>query len=406
MRIQNARQEIRTILSFFSEHFSRPSFKFFSCFIISFIQLGREVHTSSMVRSLVQHSILRRSLCSFTRFLGENRWSAQEVTRTALLEFFQTLRITVRDVVFVIVDDTLAKKSGKKIPGCGWHKDHAQNMANVFGHQWVLSALLCKEFLFPLWAKLYHPKGTRGCGPFQTKIALAQKIIKALALPIPCKVYLLADSWYWAKTVAQVCRTCGYHMISQLKSNSVLWIHGNKTNVTRLLDLASSYREVSLSVYGKIKTLRIGKFIGDIKGLGKVAVVVVKEKRKKPIYLVCTNIHLPAVYVIKYYAKRWKIEQMIKDLKQRLGFGDYQVRDLQAIQRHVALVLLSYFVLIFLKILQWLKDQSVSLDLSIRSLAFQIRQHVLLEKITVTLETMQIRFKQNILDTYLETLWA
>ena len=405
MRIQNARQEIQTILSFFSEHFSRPSFKFFSCFIISFIQLGKEVHTSSMVRFLVRHSMCR-SLCSFTRFLGENKWSAQEATQTALFEFFQTLRITVRDVVFIIVDDTLAKKTGKKIPGCGWHKDHAQNMANVFGHQWVLSALLCKEFLLPLWAKLYHPKGTRGCGPFCTKIALAQKIIRTLVLPIPCKVYVLADSWYWAKTLAQVCRKCGYHMISQLKSNSVLWIRGNKTNVTRLLDLASSYREVSLSVYGKTKTLRIGKFIGDIKGLGKVAVVVVKEKRKKPIYLVCTNIHLPAVYVIKYYAKRWKIEQMIKDLKQRLGFGDYQVRDLQAIQRHVALVLLSYFVLIFLKILQWLKDQCVSLDLSIRSLAFQVRKHVLLENITVTLETMQIRFKQNILDTYLETLWV
>ena len=405
MRIQNARQEIQTILSFFSEHFSRPSFKFFSCFIISFIQLGKEVHTSSMVRFLVRHSMCR-SLCSFTRFLGENKWSAQEATQTALFEFFQTLRITVRDVVFIIVDDTLAKKTGKKIPGCGWHKDHAQNMANVFGHQWVLSALLCKEFLLPLWAKLYHPKGTRGCGPFCTKIALAQKIIRTLVLPIPCKVYVLADSWYWAKTLAQVCRKCGYHMISQLKSNSVLWIRGNKTNVTRLLDLASSYREVSLSVYGKTKTLRIGKFIGDIKGLGKVAVVVVKEKRKKPIYLVCTNIHLPAVYVIKYYAKRWKIEQMIKDLKQRLGFGDYQVRDLQAIQRHVALVLLSYFVLIFLKILQWLKDQCVSLDLSIRSLAFQVRKHVLLENITVTLETMKIRFKQNILDIYLEELWA
>jgi hypothetical protein len=63
-----------------------------------------------------------------------------------------------------------------------------------------------------------------------------------------------------------------------------------------------------------------------------VAVVVVKEKRKKPIYLVCTNLHLPAIAVIRYYAKRWKIEQMIKDLKQRLGFGHYQVRNLQAIQ--------------------------------------------------------------------------
>lgn len=405
MRIQNARQEIRKILSFFSENFSRPSFKIFSSFIISFIQLGKEVHTSSMVQALT-HSFLRRSLSSFTRFLGESGWIVEEVTETALHQFFQTLRITVRDVLFLIVDDTLVKKTGKKIPGCGWHKDHAQNMANVFGHQWVLSALLYKDFLLPLWAKLYHPKGTRGCGPFQTKITLAQKIIRTLALPIPCKLYVLADSWYWAKTLAQVCRKCSYHMISQLKSNSVLWIHGKKTNVTNLLDLGSSFREVSLFVYGKTKTLRIAKFIGDIKGLGKVAVVVVKEKRKKPIYLVCTNIHLPPIDTIKYYAKRWKIEQMIKDLKQRLGFGDYQVRDLQAIQRHVALVLLSYFVIILLKILQWLKDKSISHDLSIRQLAFQVRKNILLENITVTLNAMEIKFKQNILDTYLEQLWA
>ena len=405
MRIQNARQEIQNILSFFSESFSRPSFKIFSSFVISFIQLGKEVHTSSMVQSLAR-SFLRRSLSSFTRFLGENLWTVEEVTETALHQFFQTLRITARDVVFLIVDDTLVKKTGKKIPGCGWHKDHAQNMANVFGHQWVLSALLYKDFLLPLWAKLYHPKGTRGCGPFQTKITLAQKIIRTLVLPIPCKLYVLADSWYWAKTLAQVCRKCGYHMISQLKSNSVLWMDGKKTNVKSLLDLGSSYREVSLFVYGKTKTLRIARFIGDIKTFGKVAVVVVKEKRKKPIYLVCTNIHLPAIDIIKYYAKRWKIEQMIKDLKQRLGFGDYQVRDLQAIQRHVALVLLSYFVLILLKILQWLNDKSISLDLSIRRLAFQVRKNILFENITVTLNAMKIKFKQNILDTYLEKLLA
>jgi hypothetical protein len=405
MRIQHAKQEIRTILSFFEDRFSRPSFKLFSSFIISFIQLGKEVHTSSMVQSLA-HSFLRRSLCSFTRFLGESVWTVEELMEIALGQFFQTLRITARDVLFLIVDDTLVQKTGKKIPGCGWHKDHAQNMANVFGHQWVLSALLFKDFLLPLSAKLYHPKGTRGCGRFQTKITLAKKIVKTLVLPIPCKLYVLADSWYWAKALVKVCRTCGYHMISQLKSNSVLWIQGVKTHVTRLLDRTSSYREVSLCVYGKTKTLRVAKFIGDIQGLGKVAVVVVKEKRKKPIYLVCTNIHLPAIHVIQYYAKRWKIEQMIKDLKQRLGLGDYQVRDLKAIQRHVALVLLSYFVLIFLKILQWLKDKKIPLDLSIRWLAFQVRKNVLLENISVTLKTMQIRFQQNILDTYLEELWT
>jgi SRSO17 transposase len=405
MKIQNAKQDIQKLLSCFSEAFSRPSFKIFSSFITGFIQLGKEPHTSSMVQSLT-YPFLHRSLPSFTRFLGQNIWALQEVAQIALQQFFHTLRIKAHSILFLIIDDTIAQKSGKRIPGCSWYKDHAQNMANVFGHQWVLSALLYKDFLLPLWAKLYHPKGAKGCGRFQTKITMAQRIIQGLRLPLPCKLYVLADSWYWAKTLADVCRKCGYHMISQLKSTSVLWMNGKKTKVTTLLALGSAYREVSLFLYGKNKTLRVARFVGVIQGLGKVAVVVVKEKRKKTSYLVSTNLHLSALDIIKYYAKRWKIEQMIKDLKQRLGLGDYQVRNLQAIQRHAALSLLSYALLILLKILQWLRDQTVSLDISIRLLAFQVRSHILLKHITLTLNRMKIEFSQSFLDTYFEKLWA
>jgi SRSO17 transposase len=405
MIIQNAKQDIPKLLSCFSKAFSRPSFKIFSSFVTGFIQLGKEPHTSSMVQSLT-YPFLRHSLSSFTRFLGQNIWSLEEITKIALEQFFHTLRIKTHSIVFLIIDDTIAPKSGKKIPGCSWYKDHAQNMANVFGHQWVLSALLYKDFLFPLWAKLYHPKGTKGCGRFQTKITIAQKIIQGFRLPVPCKLYVLADSWYWAKTLANACRKCSYHMISQLKSSSVLWMEGEKTKVTTLSTFSSAYREVSLFLYGKSKTLKIARFVGTIQGLGKVAVVVVKEKRKKTSYLVSTNLHLCALDIIRYYAKRWKIEQMIKDLKQRLGFGDYQVRNLKAIQRHVSLSLLSYTLLILLKILQWLRDQTVSLDVSIRLLAFQVRRHILLKHITVTLNSMKYEFNQSFLDTYLEKLWV
>ena len=404
MNNQNAKQDIQKLLSCFSEVFSRPSFKIFSSFVIGFIQLGKETHTSSMVQSL-SFSFLHRSLSSFTRFLGQNVWALEKVAETALEQFFHTLQIKAHSVLFLIVDDTICQKSGKKIPGCAWHRDHAQK-AYVFGHQWVLFALLYKDFLLPLWGKLYHPKGTKGCGPFQSKITMAKKMLQTFRLPIPCKVYLLADSWYWAKELAQLCRKYGYHMISQLKTTSVIFMNGEKTKVTTLSDISSAYREVSVFIYGKNKTLKIARFVGLIQGLGKVAVVVVKEKRKKDSYLVSTNLHLSALDIVKYYAKRWKIEQMIKDLKQRLGFGHYQVRNPQAIQRHVALVLLSYCVLIFLKILQRLRDSSASWDLSIRSLAFHVRKHILLENITVTLKSMKIQFKQNILDSYLEQLWV
>jgi len=403
MRFQNAKQDVQVILSWFSEAFSSPSFKLFSSFIMGFIQLGKEVHTSSMVQSLAR-SFMLRSLSSFTRFLGKNAWDLDEVLQIALQKFFQTLKIQARSVVFLILDDTILEKTGKKIPACSWYKDHSQNLANVFGHQWVLSALLYKQALLPLAARLYHPKGAKGCGRFQTKISLAKKILQSLRLPVPCKLYLLADSWYWAKELVKACRALGYHMISQLKSNSVIWLHGKRIKVTDLDSKTLAYREVSLPLYGKTKTVKIAKFIGLIKGLGRVSVVVVKEKRKKTRYLVCTNLLLPALEVLKFYARRWKIEQMIKDLKQRLGLADYQVRNLQAIQRHVTLAFLSYFTLALLKLLQWMKDQSVSLDLSIRSLAFQVRKHILVEKITVQLKTLKIQFTQNILDTYLEQL--
>ena len=404
MELKNAKEDIPSILSFFSETFSRPSFKIFSSFVISFIQSGKEAHTSSMVQSLT-HPFLRRSLSSFTRFLGQNIWAMEEIAQIALSQFFHHLRIKADSVLFLIVDDTVAQKTGKKMPGCAWHKEGAYK-SHVFGHQWVLFALLYKDFLLPLWANLYHPKGTKGCGPFRTKILLVKKMLQALRLPVPCKVYLLADGWYWGKPLAQLCRTGGYHMISQLRSNSVLFLDGKRTKVTTLSTLRSAYQELSLSFYGKHRTLQIARFVGLLKNFGKVAIVVVKEKRKKPRYLVSTNLHLSALDILKYYAKRWKIEQMIKDLKQRLGFGHYQVRNLQAIQRHVAIVLLSYCVLIFLKILQWLRDKKASLNLSIRLLAFHVRRRILIEHVTVTMKNMRIQFKQNILDSYLEQLWA
>ena len=104
-------------------------------------------------------------------------------------------------------------------------------------------------------------------------------------------------------------------MISQLKSNSVVEIKGTRTRVTDLDLCTQVFRDISIVLYGKKKELKIAKWIGTIKGIGQVAVVVVKEKRKKTRYLVSTNIYLPALEILKYYARRWKIEQMIKDLK-------------------------------------------------------------------------------------------
>ena len=405
MRLPNAKSDVCFILSWFSQRFSRPSFKIFSSYIVSFIQLGKETHTSSMVKS-ISTAFLEKSLSCFTRFLGQNPWEVDDIMDLAVQRFFETLRIKGRSPLFLLLDDTIQEKTGKKIPGCAWYKDHARNMANVFGHQWVLAGLLWKDFLMPFWARLYHSRKTKGCGRFQTKIAMAQKMLQNLRLPIPCKLYLLADSWYWAQELVKACHEHGYHMISQLKSNSVVEIKGKRTRVTDLDSCAGAFRDISLVLYGKAKDLKIAKWIGTIKGIGQVAVVVVKEKRKKTRYLVSTNFYLPALEILKYYARRWKIEQMIKDLKQRLGFGEYQVRNLPGILHHMTITLLSYFLLIMLKIFQSVRSSTVLPVFTIRALAALVRRNILVETITITLKTMRVRFKQNILDAYLEQMAA
>jgi hypothetical protein len=132
MNMQHVKHDIQTTLSCFSEAFSRPSFKIFSSFVMGFIHLGREAHTSAMVQSL-SCSFLHRSLSSFTRFLGNHVWAVEEVAEIAVQQFFHRLNIKAQALLFLIIDDTLAPKTGKHIPGCAWHKDHAHNLANVFG---------------------------------------------------------------------------------------------------------------------------------------------------------------------------------------------------------------------------------------------------------------------------------
>ena len=117
MKIQNAKQDIQKLLSCFSKVFSRPSSKIFSSFVTGFVQLGKEPHTSSMVQSLT-YPFLHRSVSSFTRFLGQNVWALEEIAEIALEQFFHALRIKTHSVLFLIIDDTIAQKSGKKIPGC------------------------------------------------------------------------------------------------------------------------------------------------------------------------------------------------------------------------------------------------------------------------------------------------
>jgi hypothetical protein len=69
--------------------------------MIDFIQLSKEVHTSSIVQPFTHH-FLHRSSSSFTRFLGKNVRSMGELSKTTLDQLFRTLRIKAHSVLLLI----------------------------------------------------------------------------------------------------------------------------------------------------------------------------------------------------------------------------------------------------------------------------------------------------------------
>jgi hypothetical protein len=154
----------------------------------------------------------------------------------------------------------------------------------------------------PLGQTLSSPGCSRIRFAFKRKLPWLKKV-EDLQLPISCRLYLVATSWYWARELVKVCRQCGCHMISQLESGSVIEVKRKLTKVTEMDSPSQTYREVSLLLYGKTNTSKIAKFIGFIKDSGQVVVVAVKEKGKKLRHLISTNIQLPVPDVVKYYPK-------------------------------------------------------------------------------------------------------
>lgn len=75
------------------------------------------------------------------------------------------------------------------------------------------------------------------------------------------------------------------------------------------------------------------------------------EDNSKNIHIFVTNhLALNAQEIFSKYAKRWGIECMFRDLKDNLGFDQYQTRTLKAICRHWHLTFVAYSFLLYAKL--------------------------------------------------------
>jgi hypothetical protein len=59
-------------------------------------------------------------------------------------------------------------------------------------------------------------------------------------------------------------------------------------------------------------------------------------------YLISTDLTLSPHTILSYYLVRWEVENFYRAAKQLLGWGDYQMHRLVAIERHVLLMMVTH----------------------------------------------------------------
>jgi len=336
---------VEAILPRFSLIFNKPQLRHFGEYIT-----GLMVSKNKTVTGINSEFLHHTNQSSKNHFLTESDWDEQKVTDERLCivkEECEKRHIT--DGILVI-DDSLAHKSGEHIEGANWFWDHAEH-GFTFAHQLVTSQYVTKKFHVPLHYRLYQKEEDVPQGAFHSKIDLALQLIKeaiAAGIPFSC---VASDSWYFCEDI-----------VKELASHKKDWIFASKSN--RLINVNNhwiSLKEFSKTLTSKdFKQVKIVKTNGTelfvwafartfrMKKVGRVKVVIsfLEEPFKgDPFFLVTNRKEWTIVNILSLYAQRWPIETFYRDTKQNLGLEDCEMRLLKGIRRHWDLVFLAYTLL-------------------------------------------------------------
>jgi hypothetical protein len=380
------------LLAAFEPCFHAPTYRNFSLLVAGWIHCpGRRTVTGL---ALAAGAVGTRHISVFHRFFARARWSLDAVGHVV---FALALAWLPADApLLVLVDDTLARKTGKGVSLASMHHDPLLSTVRKpfcsFGHVWVVLAVWVplpmgptRGFALPILFRLYvgahrggkadapsRPRAGRrqraaeaahAAQPKRTKPELARELIVLVARWAGERpVYVVADSAYAGRTLLEG-RPANVHIISRLRLDAALWARpgrrrpGQKGRPRRRGQRLPNLREMAarrtrwdplpLTLYGRQVTPRVfgatALWYGALREQ-PVRIVVVRDPRgrRRDEAFFCTDLGVGPAFILEGYARRWTLEVTFHDAKQFLGFEDPQTQTDRAVQRTAPLAGLVY----------------------------------------------------------------
>lgn len=271
---------------------------------------------------------------------------------------------------FLVVDDSLLPKTGKKIETIGKVHDHSTQQYPL-GMKMVTLAYSDGKSFVPLEFSMHNeprkdgnrglkkkelkaqyskarPAGSPGAKRVeqvgQKKISAALGMIsRVLRMQKLLRVdYVLADSWYMSYDFIAGILGCrkGVGVIGLMKSNRKIAINGKTYMANTVPDIKRKL--IKRSTKFKCRYIQINIVYQDIEMRGYWVQMKGQNTWK---LLISTDRKLSFIKAMRYYQNRWSIEVFFKDCKQNLGLNDCHSTDFDAHVANTSVVFMNYMAL-------------------------------------------------------------
>jgi SRSO17 transposase len=287
-----------------------------------------------------------------------------------------------------IVDDTVAQRFGKKMPGISSHFDHTSGR-HLMGQQVLTLGLSCEEGFVPLDSELFisktkaielHEPVEDGRSIAAKRYRTAQQATKPEMVNAMVKRalnagimadYLVADAWFGTKAMIRLTQETALVPVLRMKKNMMKYrlsefVRGK--TVTRELDVQALYKRCVRKAWQPIRGQKYQANIVDVElNLAeskdpeewvKVCLLFVRGnagdnqapagKHDWAVFLT-TDTKLSSAEILELYALRWAIEVYFKEAKQHLGFLKEQGNHYAAYIASIHLTAIRFCLLVIAK---------------------------------------------------------
>jgi len=312
---------------------------------------------TSLVRSLGLSDASYYCLLHFFHSPALNLERLTQLWRQTLQQLFRRCLVRVKGRPVVLVDGLKRPKEGRKMPAVkSLHQESRCNAKASFimGHSLQAVALLVQAagicLAVPVAARI-HEGVVWSARDRRTLLDKLSGLLMGLGWT--CALTVVADAYYAAAKFARSLLSDGHHLVTRVRSNAVAYfppsprrrrkrrgrprIYGHKTHLRDWFRYRKLFLKAPSPVYGEVGiTLRY--YCQDLlwRPLGHlVRFVWVSHPTRGNLVLLCTDLTLEPLEIIRLYGWRFKIEVSFKQAIHTVGAYAYHfwMQDMTPIRR-------------------------------------------------------------------------